>query len=312
MSSAAGGAAGGPEGAEAPGALGTHVLPAITAAAALVAPLVGALYGVVRVGYEEYYRQLGLSPEVIGLGQAAILSRVGVIVGLLFLLGGAFAAFGAAIFRLVGPLNERASKPGPWLTQLAWLLSPFGVLLVAIAGPALLFRGLVNETSLRLWVAGSVGAGMLGLQVSWLVNALGSLTGLPATLLRIAYEAVVKVRWLLLVTVVAGFSAILVANYWNGAARAGESVRRTGRLPITYLHVTVASAQVIPRSGDPVGVCTGGREPVLVGRNGGVSFVLLLPPSRASGPSEVVPLLDSDYTVAATTGDPRPCNPKSP
>jgi hypothetical protein len=80
----------------------TGSLSSVVAAAGLGPSLVGVLYGVVRVGYEEYYGGLGLSPDVVGLDQAAIVARVGVVLGLAMLLVGTLIAFGVTIYRLAG------------------------------------------------------------------------------------------------------------------------------------------------------------------------------------------------------------------
>lgn len=110
----------------------TRLAPVIAAIAAVATPLAGALYGVVRVGYENYYRELGLSPEMVGLGEAAIVSRVAVFVGLFILLLAAFGAFGVTIFRLASPLIERSAQSGTWVRQAGWFLSPFLVLIIAV------------------------------------------------------------------------------------------------------------------------------------------------------------------------------------
>src|SRR4051794_3736223 len=79
----------------------TRFLATATAAAGLCAPLVGVFYGIVRVGYEEYYSALGLTPEVAGLGQAAIVSGVGVLVGLLAALIATWVMFAIVVYRLL-------------------------------------------------------------------------------------------------------------------------------------------------------------------------------------------------------------------
>jgi hypothetical protein len=156
-----------------------RIAPLGAAGAALAGPLVGGPYGVIRVGYENYYRGLGLTPEVVGLGQAAIVSRVGVAVGLLAVLLAAFAAFGVTIFRLARPLVDRSSQPGPWYVQGAWLGAPFLLLVAAVTASGVLMQRLLEPADLKFWIAGSLGAGMIGLQVCWLANVAGSLAGAP-------------------------------------------------------------------------------------------------------------------------------------
>jgi hypothetical protein len=290
-----------------------RIAPLGAAGAALAGPLVGGAYGVIRVGYENYYRGLGLTPEVVGLGQAAIVSRVGVAVGLLAVLLAAFAAFGVTIFRLARPLVDRSSQPGPWYVQGAWLGAPFLLLVAAVTASGVLMQRLLEPADLKFWIAGSLGAGMIGLQVCWLANVAGSLAGAPARVIRFVYlKGLPRVGWLVMFALIAGYVGIAVAHFWDRSTAAGRDVFRTGELSYEPLHVTVSPARVIPKTGDPLKVCSDFRSAVLVGRHGGTSFVLLRPTRDGDRATEVVPLLDGEYAVAVVSGRPQGCNPKAP
>lgn len=281
------------------------------AAAGLGAPVVGALYGVVRVGYEEYYRGLGLSPEMVGLGQAAIVSRVGVIIGLAALLIATFLAFGVTIYRLARPLTSRSTKDATWYVQLGWLAAPFAVL-TAIIATGLVLRWLGAGAGGRFWTVGALSSGVVALQLSWFAGLQPEMGAWGVRAIRFVYvNSLPKVGWLLIAAVGGGYMAVSVEEFWKGSARAGRQVKQTGQLPVDYLNVTVSPARIIPKDRDRLGVCDGSREAVLVGRSDDVSFVLLLP-GRSGEQSEVVPLNDTDYAVATATGEPRSCSPRVP
>ena len=290
-----------------------HAASLAAAAAGLGTPLVGATYGVVRVGYEEYFRALGLSPEVVGLGQAAIVSRVAVIVGLALLLVATYGAVGVTIYRLAGPLTARSAGAGRWYLQLVWLLAPFGVLIAALASSIVVLVWLGMGADARVWAVGALSVGVIALQLSWLAGLEPELGGWVARVVRFIYvNGLPKVGWLLVAVLGGVYVAVSVQNFWRDSASAGRTVRRTGQLSLDNLNVTVAAARVIPKGADPLGICDGARRAVLVGRNGGTSFVLLLPPQDTAGSSEVVPMHDSQYAVAATSGDPQSCDRRAP
>jgi hypothetical protein len=85
-------------------------------------------------------------------------------------------------------------------------------------------------------------------------------------------------------------------------------VLATGQRPKgLFLSVTASPARVIPKGGDPLKVCDGSRTAALVGRNNGVSYVLLVPGTKSDPPPEVVPLGDDDDAVATGTAERRSC-----
>lgn len=82
--------------------------------------------------------------------------------------------------------------------------------------------------------------------------------------------------------------------------------------PDDVLHLApVSPARVMPLGDDPLGICDGSRVAILVGRDGGRSYVLL----RASAggdpatapPGEVLPLPEADYSVVTGVERPLPC-----
>ena len=289
-----------------------HLIGPLGAAAACAAPLLGIIYGVVRVGYEEYYGALGLTPEVVGLGQAAIVSRVAVIVGSLAALVATWVMFGVFVYRLIVPLRsiglDRQRRWRDWLRLgLAYVVGFCVVLLPAvIAGRVLGGRGL------RLWASGAVSAGVIALMASWMLGdpELDLRHGLRRAA-RSAYAGPAPRLRLLLVSTAAGAGLFaLTLNFWSDTAEAGRIVRATGRIPIGHLNVLVVPARVVPKAGDPLKVCDGLRNAVLVGRKEGVSYVLLfLPGDPAGTKSEVFALDHGDYAVVASAHGGQRCSP---
>ena len=164
------------------------------------------------------------------------------------------------------------------------------------------------------WAGGSVSAGVLAIQLSWMLgDAELRLGDRVQRATRSAYAGTVpRVGLLLSLTILCGILVSLTFNYWSDTARAGRVVRETGRLPISHLNVTVSAARVIPKEADPLEICNGSRKAVLVGRHENVAFVLLLPGGLGDPGPEVVPLTDDDYAVATAAGEPRACDPKLP
>lgn len=295
--------------------LGLHqVLPLSGAAAGLGVPVLGVVYGIVRVGYEEYYRGLGLTPEIVGLGQAAIVSRVAVVMGTLAALIGTWIMFGVVLYRLVAPV--RSGRADADRSRRDWfrLVFAYGAALVVLFVPFLIATWVAGGRGLSLWASGAVPAGVLALQLSWtLADTDLRLGDRVRRATRSAYEgAAPRIGVLVVLTIVGACIVALVLNFWNDTEAAGRAVRRTGRLPTSHLNVTVSPARVVPKGIDLAGVCNGSRNAVLVGRNDDTSFVLLLPSKDTDPPSEVVPLADSEYAVVTATVEPQPCNPQVP
>lgn len=295
--------------------LGLHdLVSAAGAAAGLAIPVLGIVYGVIRVGYEEYYRGLGLTPETVGLGQAAIVSRVAVIVGTLAAVVATWTSFGVIVYRLVAPFRagqaDADRSAGDWFRLALAYVAALGV----VAVPVVIAKWVAGGRGLAFWASGAVPAGVISLQLSWaLADTELRVRDRLRRATRSAYiGAVPRLGLLLSLTLMGGSLTALIFNFWNDTAGAGRVVRSTGRLPISHLNVTVSPARVISKGTDPVGVCNGSRKAVLVGRHDGQSFVLLIPSDASDPTSEVVPLSDVDYAVAATTGDPQPCHPKVP
>jgi len=272
------------------------------AAAGLAVPISGVAYGVIRVGYDEYYRGLGLTPEIVGLSQAAIVSGVAVVVGFLAALVATWVSFGVLVYRLIAPLRSGQADADRSWWDWCQLGSTYLAALGVAAVPALLAK----------WATGAVFAGLIAVQLSWvLADTELRLGDRLQRATRSAYAGTLpRVGLLLTLTVVGGALIGLTLNFWHDTARAGQVVRETGRLPEElYLNVTTSPARVIAKGDDPLKVCDGSRKAVLVGRHDGVSYVLLLPGKDTDPPSEVVPLSDSDYAVATATAAAQPCQP---
>lgn len=285
------------------------------AAAALVLPVLGVAYGIIRVGYEQYYAALGLSPEVVGLGQAAIVSGVAVLVGTLAALLATWIMFGVVVYRLLVPLRTHREDSQRSLRD--WLrLSLAYIAGFCVALSPGLFAALVGGGyGFTLWASGAVIFGLLALEASWMLgDSELRLAELLKRAARSAYDgSLPQVRLLASLAVAGGVTLALVFNFLNDATHAGRVVRATGRLEMGYLAVTVSPARIVPKGDDPLRVCDGLRKAVLVGRNGSVSYVLMFLPGDAAGSrSEVVPLQDGDYAVATATNEPQSCNPKLP
>ena len=282
------------------------------AVAGLGAPLIGATYGVVRVGYEDYYDGLGLSPEDVRLGQAAIVSRVAVLVGFAFLLVATLAAFAVVIHRLTGPLTSRVTAGAVWYVQLGWMLAPFLVLVITASASGLVLAWLGGGTTALLWAVSAVSVGIIVVLLNGFASQQRDVGDWGVRVIRSVYDkGLPKVGWLLIAAMAGGYLTALVDNFWKSSWRAGQKVKETGQLSADYLNVTVTPARIIPKDGDHLGVCDGSRRAVLVGRNDDTSFVLMLP-SRDGDESEVFPLKDMEYAVTTATAEPQTCGTKVP
>lgn len=154
-------------------------------------------------------------------------------------------------------------------------------------GARLLAQGFPAAAGNAVLVAGILSAGAVGAGVR---------SGRFAAFCR---EQFSKVRGVVAVCLLLAVALAWATNFWAAADEAGRVVRSEGRLSKSrfgYLNVTVAPTRVIPKTGDPLGVCDGWRRAVLVGRGERGAYVLLLP-ADTDGPSEVALLESADYGV---------------
>ena len=213
----------------------------------------------------------------------------------------------------LGAIQGSSSRRRPharWYVQLGRLLAPFAVMLATAVASAVVLQWLGTGVDGRVWVLGAVSVGVLALQLSWFSSLHPDLGTWSTRVIRFVYvKGLPRVGWLLVAAVACGYLAVSAQDFWKGSWRAGQTVKETGQLTVDYLNVTVTPARIIPKSGDRLDVCDGSRKAVLVGRNEGVSYVLLMP-TRDGKQSEVVPLHQDDYAVATATGEPQSCNPR--
>ncbi len=66
------------------------------------------IYGIVWVGYKELYDGLDLTPAAVGIGQATIISRAAVLIGILAVGVASCAGFGLVAYRLALPSGSVA------------------------------------------------------------------------------------------------------------------------------------------------------------------------------------------------------------
>jgi hypothetical protein len=282
------------------------------AVGALAVPMSGILYGIIRVGYEEYYRGLGLTPDDVGLSQAAIVSGVAVVMGTLLALVATWVAFGVVIYRLMAPMRAADAQAertwSDWFRLLLAVLIGFSVAFAPLAAAVALGAG----RSFFMWATGALYAGVIGVELCWLFAV--EIRDVMRRAWRFLYpRSQPKVALLLGATIVGGVVVVSVLGFWDASAAGGRAVHDTGRRPAgLFLQVLTSPARVIPKGDDPLKVCGGDRRAVLVGRHDGVSYVLLLPEKGPGPPSEVVPLSDADYAVATATIAQPTCGPAPP
>jgi hypothetical protein len=111
-----------------------------------------------------------------------------------------------------------------------------------------------------------------------------------------------RVRMLLAVAL-----ALVVAVAWTGD-REEDAVRRAVQLeagapikarPFDFFPIVADPVRIVPRNGDPLGLCARNLVARLLGANGGKSFVLLRPPKPGNADAAfVLPLAEADYEVA--------------
>ena len=283
--------------------------------AGLSVPFVGVVYGVIRVGYDQYYASLGLTPEVVGLSQAAIVSSVAVLFGTLATLVATWIMFGRVVYRLIVPFTSRLPDGQRSWWDWGRMVAAYAAGFCVAASPALISALVAGGAGFRLWASGAVIAGALALEVSWMLGE--SELAIGPTMRRVMRSLYAgpapRVGLLATVTIAGALIVGLVLNFWDDATKAGRTVRATGRHDMGSLNVTVSPARVIPKADDPLGVCDGTRTAVLVGRHDDVSYVLMLTPGDDAGSrSEVVPLDAGDYAVATAKSEPVACNRKAP
>jgi len=288
------------------------------------------LYGLVWVAYEEFYGSLGLTPAQVGLGQATIVSRVAVFFGVLAFGFVACAGFGVVAYRLTAPVRTRHRQPSlpfdEWLRMTgrdelrSWAKVSgvhVGALFLSVVIPVGVLRAVARGPSLRIWEQGIVLAAALGFELSWLLNDPDvSVTQELNRAGRWLYRgSTPRVRGLLSLSLLGVALAAWATNFVTDAGYAGGTLLSTGNLPphkVDYLSVEASPAEIVPRGDDPLRVCASSRHAMLLGRNHGLSFVLLSPVGPSDLPSAVVPLDDRDYTVATVGKYAQPCAPKSP
>lgn len=276
----------------------------LTLAASLGGPIIAAVsYGVTRVGYEEYFAPLGLTPDVVGLGQAAIVSRPAVAVGVVAFAVTTWFGVGAISYRLIAPIALRQENEAT--TSFAWvklLGLAVGLFLAGVLLPTIMLGLLLGGgPGPALWVGGALNVGAVGFFFACISPAWKPFNWLSTRRSLVALASFVVLGALL-------FMGTL--DFWAAAGHAGRVVRSKGVLSpdVDYLAVTVAPVRVIPKDGDPLGVCDGSRRSVLVGRNDGAAFVLFLPDEESATPTEVLRLEATDYGVATGASEPQTCS----
>lgn len=154
----------------APSRVDVHrVLSVLGPLAGLTVPLLGIAYGVVRVGYEQFYRPLGLSPELVGLSQAAIVGGVAVVVGSLAWILATWVMFGVVIYRLIAPLRSGRRDQDRSRRDWVKLVVAYLVGLALASAPAAVATLVAGGRGLALWASGAVIAGVIALELSWML-----------------------------------------------------------------------------------------------------------------------------------------------
>ena len=291
---------------------------ALALAKAVVAVGAAVLYGVVWVGYEEFYGGLDLSPEDIGIGQATIVSRAAVALGLVAAPFASCVGFGIVAFRLSRPILARRPGSEPRLSYWSKVLGANLVaLFIAVVLPVGLLAMVANGPGGAAIVPLVISIGGLALEVSLILNdpevALGNRLSrvrqwlYPGRGPRVGVSLACSL-----------IGVVLVAWAWNflsDAAYAGRALRSSGVLPtekVHFLNVGVAPARIRPKGADVAGVCEGETKAVLLRRRDDVAFVLVMGGDRPEARSEVVPLRESEYSVVAAVDAERACSPRAP
>ncbi len=241
-------------------------------------------------------------PDLVGLSQAAIVSRPAVALGVLAFAVATWFGVVAISYQLIAPITMRQQKEAP--TSFAWvrlLGLAVGLFLAGVLLPTIMLGKLVGGgPGSALWVGGALNAGAVGFFFAHISPVWAPLSRVRA---RRPFAALVGL-------VVAGALIFMGAiDFWANTRQAGRMVRSRGELPtdMGYLAVTVAPARVVPKGGDPLGVCDGSRRSVLLGRKDRAAFVLFLADEESRTPTEVLQLEVSDYGVATGVAEPQTC-----
>lgn len=272
--------------------------------ASLGGPIIAAVsYGVTRVGYEEYFAALGLTPDVVGLGQAAIVSRPAVAMGVVAFAATTWLGVGALSYRLIAPIALRQENEATTsLARVKLLGLAVGLFLAGVLLPTIMLGLLLGGgPGAALWVGGALNVGALGFFFGYISPAWAPFGRLSARRPLVALVSFVVLGALL---------SMGTLDFWAAAGHAGRVVRSEGVLPpdVDYLAVTVAPVRVIPKDGDPLRACDGSRQSVLVGRNDGAAFVLFLSDEDSATPTEVLRLEESHYGIATGATEPQTCS----
>lgn len=137
----------------------------LTLAASLGGPIIAAVsYGVTRVGYEEYFSPLGLTPDVVGLGQAAIVSRAAMAVSVLAFAVMTWFGLGVISYRLAAPIVLRQENEAT--TSFAWVKLmglAVGLFVAGAVVPTVMLGWLLGGgPGAVLWVGGALNVGAAG------------------------------------------------------------------------------------------------------------------------------------------------------
>jgi hypothetical protein len=196
------------------------------------------IYGIVRAGHEQFYGQVGLTPEEVGLDQAEILGRAAL--GLFFFF--AVGMLGATVlaFVLVGfarPMVQGWNRTA--LGRAWWMAFVLAVGQLLLLVPALLFvADLVAETRRADWLVPVLryGGPLVGFVVSvaWLTahlrhGASAATGGDPDPAGEVLINA--RVGVFLIALVAAG--ALLMSGYVG--ARSGQEMKKGEPLPHPWL-----------------------------------------------------------------------------
>lgn len=286
-----------------------------TAVAVVSSPVAAAVYGVVWVAHQEYYRPLGLTPAAVGLGQVGVVSRLALLMGIIAFGVAAWVGFGVVAYRLSAPVRAAELDSERRLRQWLIVIAAYAfALLVAAVVPAFLIARLAGGPSLRVWTWGIVVAAALAIELSWFLGDRElAIAGRLDRAARALYAGrLPAVGSLLLFSLIGGLLVVWTSNLVVHAERAGRVVLATGALPdglYWYLDVQAAPARVVPKGEDPLKICDGSRQAVLMGRHGGDAFVLMLPTSPGGHAPEVLPLEESEYAVVTGKSSPETCSP---
>ena len=129
---------------------------------ALSAPLVALLFAGLRIAHEEFYSQLGVTPDAIGLSQSGTLARAGAMFGILALVATTWVAAGLLTYSTIAPVVRVFShERSEWKSTIAWVacIVPMIILIVVLG---VVIDRVFGPRILPWWLAGSVPAAAVG------------------------------------------------------------------------------------------------------------------------------------------------------